>query len=289
MKRKIALIMSITVIIGVLTACDYEVDTSSSESISSTISSSDNTETTDITDSQDTETIDQDETYKQVRIGVTTTDLYVREGVGKSYRAIYVAPKGGQLEMTGNERLSDSGVTWYEVITPNGEIGWCSGDYLTITEETVVISEREEPSQVESPDTSSEITTGAYSFTTNDADTYKNGNSGKYAYKCPGSDFEWYFIIDFDEGTVYDFHDVGDDLCHKAYIKSGDLNSTLIVTYYDVNDSWESDFFFKWPYLPDHLLYQLDPEDDYLVDLYATDLIEALKIRDTKRIKDFRN
>ena len=71
-------------------------------------------------------------------------------------------------------------------------------------------------------------------YTTNDKSTYKNGNSGVYAYRRNGKNYDLYIIIDFDEGAVYDFMDGnGDITCTKGYIKSGDLNSVLIVTYYD--------------------------------------------------------
>ena len=128
-----------------------------------------------------------------------------------------------------------------------------------------------------------------FSFTTNDKATYKNGNSGKYAYKSRGGTYDRYYIIDFDDGCVYDFSEGnGDITCTKGYIKSGDLNSTLVVTYYDGDDSWESGFFFKWKNQPDHLCFQLDAESDWIVDFYSTDLSKALQLRDNKTIKDYK-
>ncbi|ADL36469.1 PASTA domain-containing protein (plasmid) [Butyrivibrio proteoclasticus B316] len=122
-------------------------------------------------------------------------------------------------------------------------------------------------------------------YTTNDKSTYKNGNSGVYAYRRNGKNYDLYIIIDFDEGAVYDFMDGnGDITCTKGYIKSGDLNSVLIVTYYDGADSWESGYCFAWKNQPDHLKYQIDASDSTQFDYYATSLKSALKIKDTKTI-----
>lgn len=124
-------------------------------------------------------------------------------------------------------------------------------------------------------------------YTTNDKTTYKNGNSGVYSYKSRGKNYDVYYIIDFDDGVVYDFTDGnGEETCTKAYIKSGDLNSTLVVTYYDGDDSWESGLYFKYKKQPDHLCFQLEAGYPFILDLYTTDLEEALKLRDTKNITD---
>ncbi len=128
------------------------------------------------------------------------------------------------------------------------------------------------------------------SYTTNDKSTYKNGNKGVYAYSSIGGAYDRYYIIDLDEGFVYDFSEGnGEETCTKGTIKSGNLNTVLIVTYYDGDDSWESGFHFKYKNQPDQLMLQLSPDTDWEVEFYPTNLRKALELRDTKRITDFRN
>ena len=125
------------------------------------------------------------------------------------------------------------------------------------------------------------------SYTTNDKTTYKNGNSGMYAYKSIGGQVDLYYIIDFDEGVVYDFSDRNASTeCTKGKIVSGDLNSTLIVGYREGEEYWENGLFFKWKNQPDILEIQLDPEIDSLVEIYTTDLNDALKIKENRKIID---
>lgn len=67
---------------------------------------------------------------------------------------------------------------------------------------------------------------------TNDDETAKLGNSGKFAYLKRAPQYEVYYLIDFDEGVVYNFHYEQGTVDGTVYtIDSGDLNSGLNAVY----------------------------------------------------------
>ena len=122
-------------------------------------------------------------------------------------------------------------------------------------------------------------------YSTNDLETAKKGNSGVFAYKKGGS-YDIYYIIDFDEGYVYSFREGNEDsTCDRLKIESGDLNSYVLITYHDGGDSWSYGLHFKWKNQPDNLI--LQESDGYETKFSATDLDEALAVRDTKTIIDY--
>lgn len=121
------------------------------------------------------------------------------------------------------------------------------------------------------------------SYSTNTTDTYKNGNSGIYAYKSIGNSYDNYWIIDFDDGYVYSFTEgLGDNSCSKYAIESGDLNSTLTFSMHSDGTTYQWFAFFKWKNQPDHLVIVDDDNFDY--DFYPTNLSDALRLRKQKNI-----
>lgn len=122
------------------------------------------------------------------------------------------------------------------------------------------------------------------SYSSNDENTVKNGNSGVYAYKTKGGSYSVYYIIDFDNGYVYRFTS-DESSCMKVKIDSGDLNSVCIVTYSDGGVSWQEGLHFKFKNQPDHLIVQ--DEYGYETDLYTTNLDDALKEKDKKKTKSY--
>ncbi len=121
------------------------------------------------------------------------------------------------------------------------------------------------------------------SYTTNDQETAKKGNSGVFAYRNRGNMYHVYLIIDFDSGYVYDFSD--EELtCYRVKIVSGDLNSGLLITFHDSDVTWSYWLHFRWKNQPDHLILVDDDGLDW--DYYTTDLEDAIKIRDTMTIID---
>ena len=67
---------------------------------------------------------------------------------------------------------------------------------------------------------------------TNDADTAKLGNSGKFSYVRRLSNYDLYILIDFDEGVVYDLQYENGNVDGTVYtIDSGDLNNGLKTIY----------------------------------------------------------
>lgn len=124
------------------------------------------------------------------------------------------------------------------------------------------------------------------SYSTNDRETAKNGNSGVFAYKNIGGTYDIYWIIDFDEGYVYYFTDGnGDASCHRLKIDSGDLNSVLIITYHDGDDVWSYGLHFNWKNQPDTLI--LQDNNGFETKFVTTNLSKALEIRDSKTIIDY--
>ena len=124
------------------------------------------------------------------------------------------------------------------------------------------------------------------SYSTNDLETAKNGNSGVFSYVSRGSNYYTYWIIDFDESYVYSFTEGnGNEMCDRTVIDSGDLNSVLIITYHDGDDEWSYGLHFRYKNQPSVLIVE---DNDYFETEYATaDLADALKIRDSKTIKDY--
>ena len=111
---------------------------------------------------------------------------------------------------------------------------------------------------------------------TNDADTAKLGNSGKFSYIKKGPQYDLYYLIDFDEGVVYNFHYENGYVDGTVYtIGSGDLNSGLEAIYND------GEFTF---YL--HVHYENNPAA--LIELLDGEetKFDAASIDDTLKIKE---
>lgn len=140
------------------------------------------------------------------------------------------------------------------------------------------------PAPASTPNTStSGSNSNSVSYSTNDKNTVKNGNSGVYAYRNRGGSYYIYYIIDFDEGYVYRFLDGnGDNTCEKVKIESGTLNDVVIITYNEGGYKYSNGLHFKWKNQPDHLVLQDDDGFDW--DFYTTDLDDALKVRNSKKI-----
>lgn len=111
---------------------------------------------------------------------------------------------------------------------------------------------------------------------TNDAETAKLGNSGKFSYIMRAPKYDQYYLIDFDEGVVYNFHYENGYVDGTVYtIGSGDLNSGLKVIY---NDG-EFTFYLHYHYEnnPAALIELLDGEETKY---------DAASIDDTLKIKE---
>ena len=123
-------------------------------------------------------------------------------------------------------------------------------------------------------------------YSTNDKDTVKNGNSGIYAYRDRGGQYYNYYIIDFDEGYVYFFSDGnGDSTCDRIKIVSGDLNNGLTITYHDGDSTWDEVLHFKWKRQPDHLILLDHNYSEF--DYYSTNLEDALNIKNSRTIHNY--
>lgn len=124
------------------------------------------------------------------------------------------------------------------------------------------------------------------SYSTNDYETAKLGNSGVFSYVNRGPSYDIYWIIDFDEGYVYYFTDGnGDEGCDKVKMESGDLNDVLIVTYHDGGDTWSYGLHFHYKNQPTKLIMQ--DNDGFEYEYTTTNLAEALELRAGKTIHEY--
>lgn len=122
-------------------------------------------------------------------------------------------------------------------------------------------------------------------YSTNDYETAKKGNTGVFAYKERRKYNDYYWIIDFDEGYVYDFIEGdGNTEGTKGKIDSGDLNSRVKIIYNDDGREYVWYCHFHYVNSPSTLIVT----DHYGFDTkYSTaDLDTALRLRDTKSIID---
>lgn len=123
------------------------------------------------------------------------------------------------------------------------------------------------------------------SYSTNDDEMVKLGNKGVYSYKKSGS-YDIYWIIDFDEGYIYYFTDGnGESFCDKVKINPGDLNKGISATWNDGNDQWTWSFHFKYVNSPTTLV--IVTHNGMEIEYSTTNLSNALRIRDTKTIKEY--
>lgn len=129
-------------------------------------------------------------------------------------------------------------------------------------------------------------TPSAVFYSSNDRETAKKGNTGVFSYRYRGSSYDIYWIIDFDEGYVYNFTEGnGDSSCDKVKIVSGTLNDAVTITYHDGVDVWSYRLHFRYVGSPVTLILVDNDGFDYQYD--ATDLDDALELKDTKTIHEY--
>ncbi len=120
-------------------------------------------------------------------------------------------------------------------------------------------------------------------YSTNDYATARKGKSGVFSYKNKGGSYDIYWIVDFDDGYVYWFTEGnGDSTCDKVKIVSGDLNDRITVTWHDGGTKWSWRLHFKYKNSPTTLV--VNDHNGVAIEFSATDLEDALAVRDTKKI-----
>ncbi len=123
-------------------------------------------------------------------------------------------------------------------------------------------------------------------YSTNSFEKAKQGNSGIFSYKRSGKNYDTYWIIDFDEGCAYWFtYGNGNGTCDRVQIDFGNLNEYIVVTYHDGSNVWRYGLSFKWKNQPSRLIEQ--HTDGEKLEFIATDLNDAMKIRDSMTIVDY--
>lgn len=144
----------------------------------------------------------------------------------------------------------------------------------------VTIKYTGETTTSQTPNTTPEADSSVY-YSTNDHDEAKEGRSGVYAYKKHLSNYDIYYIIDFDDGYVYYFCEGnGDSSCERMMIESGTLNDVLIIAEEDGDDVVHYGLHFKWKNNPSTLIVEDERGNEY--DYNPTYLTDALRLRDKK-------
>ena len=127
--------------------------------------------------------------------------------------------------------------------------------------------------------------TDSVSYSTNDLQTAKQGNTGVFAYKKSGN-YTQYSIIDFDEGYVYLFSEGNSNgICDRLKIESGDLNDVVMITYHDGEETWQNGLHFRFKNNPDKLVLEDQNHDEWTYE--TANLDKALEIMASKTIVDY--
>lgn len=157
-----------------------------------------------------------------------------------------------------------------------GNSDFVKGDTFDITSTVTFFSYK-----YEAPSTPSPVF-----YSTNDYETAKKGNTGVFSYKNKSGSYDIYYIIDFDEGYVYWFTEGIDDMtCDKIKIVSGNLNNKATITWHDGGNQWSWYLHFKYENHPETLI--VNDQNGFSTEFTTTDLNEALKLRNTKKIKEY--
>ena len=157
-----------------------------------------------------------------------------------------------------------------------------AGEEPDADEESAVDEKSEADAEPEADETESK----AVYYSTNGEDTVRNGNEGVYAYIKKGPQYDQYYIIDLDEGYTYYFTDGnGEETCEKVEIESGDLNTSVVITYHDGGDEWSYSLRFKAKNAPDVMI--LKDNDGFEYEFTPTNLDEALSKRAEKEIREY--
>lgn len=129
-------------------------------------------------------------------------------------------------------------------------------------------------------------TPSAVSYSTNDYETAKKGNTGVFSYRNRGNSYDIYWVIDFDEGYAYYFTDGdGESFCDRLKISSGTLNDKITVTYHDGGNVWSYKLHFKYVNHPETLI--MVDQNGYEWKYSTTNLHKALALRATKKISNY--
>lgn len=178
-----------------------------------------------------------------------------------------------------------------EKVSIAGNSDFKRGDIFSADDEIIItyhMKEEDGPNKKEeaSSGTSTTEKPSPVFYSTNDYETAKKGNTGVFSYKNKSGSYDVYWIIDFDEGYVYNFFEGnGDSTCDKVKIVSGDLNNKVAATWHDGGDQWTWYLHFKYVNSPVTLI--VNDHHGSAYEFTTTDLDKALSVRNTKTIKEY--
>lgn len=260
-------------------------------------------------------TIDGDETYEDGAKYMSNVEIVIYYDNIKTVYAPFSSDERPEDELYGGIKklFKDEGFTNIKVkpiedlifgwLTEDGEVETVTIDgddtfdeFTSYNFDTEVVikyhtfpQDDEEDEESKSEDTTNDnsselVQSSPVFYSTNDYETAKNGNTGVFAYKKINTDFDVYWIVDFDEGYAYNFfHGDGSSDCSKYKISSGDLNDRITLNIDDAGYKITWYLHFKYKNAPETLVLNehlgLGP-----IEFSTTSLKSALSIRDTKTI-----
>lgn len=122
-------------------------------------------------------------------------------------------------------------------------------------------------------------------YSSNDYETATKGNTGVFSYKNKSGSYDVYWIVDFDEGYVYFFTEGnGEDYCDKIKITSGTLNDRVTITWN--LDGEKTNWYLHFKYANSPVTLIVNDHFGLATEFNATDLDNALALRDTKKIQN---
>lgn len=173
-------------------------------------------------------------------------------------------------------------------VSINGKTDFIKGEIFSKDASIVItyhMKEEDDPKNKEETniDISSNDNDVEVSYSTNDYETAKKGNTGVFSYKNKDGSYDVYWIINFDEGYVYFFTEGnGEDFCDKVKITSGTLNDCVTITW-DI-DGEKTDWYLHYKYVNSPVTLVVNDHLGIVTEFEATNLDNALKLRDTKTI-----
>lgn len=239
-----------------------------------------------------------DDNYEDTLTHGTTEDYNLKLSKG-THKIKFINEEDESITGEFTTEVSQNGKIELKLNCYNYEISIESKSNSVVKSEEVKEEPKEEPEQkeekeevVEQPkeeekkeEPATEEKKDSVSYSTNDYENAKKGNTGVYSYIKKGDFYDIYYIIDFDNGFVYYFNEGEDNnWCDKLKIKSGDLNSTLLFTYHDGGDSWDEALYFKYKNQPSILI--MEDGNHFQHQFEPTNLDKALKLRDAKKITE---
>lgn len=211
---------------------------------------------------------------------------------GKDYKDIESDFKNSGFTNISTEILYD--IVWgftdegeVDKVSIDGKSDFKQGDIFAKNVPVVIVYHMKKADDPNNKQETTEVTKPSRVFySTNDYETAKKGNTGVFSYKNKSGSYDIYWIVDFDEGYVYNFtQGNGNDVCDKLKIQSGNLNDRITIIWGESNRANPWYLHFKYVNQPVTLI--VNDHFGSAIEFTTADLDKALSIRGTKQISEY--